>query len=130
LSIGAPAHEITYAYSSGGAEDNVIDVDSERFGFKLQNGSIRMRVGDAWQELTDSTVLKITQFDVRLDDEAVIQSCFKECAGGGTACWPKLDVRRVTVDIAGEAVADAAVKRSLSTVVRLRNDATSGACPA
>lgn len=133
-SIDAQAQEVTYAYSRDGKddppEDNVIDEDRERFGFKLQNASIRMRVGDAWQELTDSTVLKVTQFDVTLNDEAVIQSCFKECAGGGTACWPRQDVRRVTVDIAGEAVADTAVKRSLRTVVRLRNDATSGACPA
>jgi prepilin-type N-terminal cleavage/methylation domain-containing protein len=118
--INTAAHEVNFEYAR----------DTANFGFKLQNGSIRMRVGDAWQELTDATVLKVTQFDVAVNDEAVVQSCFKECAGGGTACWPKQDVRRVTIDIAGEAVADAVVKRSLSTVVRLRNDATSGACPA
>jgi hypothetical protein len=34
------------------------------------------------------------------------------------------------VDIAGEALADAKVKRSVTTRLRLRNDATTGACPA
>lgn len=118
--VAVQAHQVTFKYAHG-AED---------FGFKLDHGAIRMRVGDAWQELTDATVLKVTKFDVAMQDEEVVQSCFKECGGGGTLCWPKQHVRHVTVDIAGEAVADAAVKRSVITSTRLRNDATSGACPA
>jgi type IV pilus assembly protein PilW len=118
--VVAQAHEITFKYAHG----------AENFGFKLDHGAIRMRVGDAWQELTDATVLKVTKFDVTMQDEEVVQSCFNECGGGGTVCWPKQGIRHVTVDIAGEALADAKVKRSVTTRLRLRNDATTGACPA
>lgn len=127
---GAVAHEVDYVYSRDLAEDGAIDDDKERFGFKLENQTIKMLVGNAWQELTDPNVLRITQFDVSLQNETVVQACFKECAGGGTACWPRQDVRRFTVEIAGTAVFDPSVQRSVRNSMRLRNDTTSGACPA
>jgi hypothetical protein len=91
--------------------------------------AIKMRIGTGWQELTDPNVLRITRFDVSLQNETVVQACFKECAGGGTACWPRQDVRRFTVEIAGTAVFDPSVQRVCNSM-RLRNDTTSGACPA
>ena len=48
--------------------------------------------------------------------------CPNMCPGGITDCWPTLTVRELVVDITGEAVADPAVRRSLRSVVRLRND--------
>jgi type II secretory pathway component PulJ len=128
----ALTEEVNYQYSRDNPEDNSIDDDRERFGFKLDEGdhTIRMLVGGAWQALTDPNVLKVTRFDVTLDSKTVKLSCFKECAVGGTACWPTQDLRRFTVQIEGEAVSDANVKRSVSNSVRLRNDATAGACPA
>jgi type IV pilus assembly protein PilW len=132
VSIDAQAQEVTYAYSRdpGGAEDDAIDDDRERFGYKLENGTIKMRVGRAWQELTDPNVLKVTRFEVTPNGEDAAQSCFKLCADGTTACWPKQEVRRLSVMVEGVAVSDALVKRSVRSNVRLRNDATSGACPA
>jgi len=131
---GTVAHEVNYVYSreadDGVIEDGVIDEDDERFGFKLENETIKMLVGNAWQELTDPNVLRITQFDVTLQNETIVQACYKECAGGGTACWPKQDVRRFTVEIEGTAVFHPAVQRSVRNSMRLRNDTTSGACPA
>jgi type IV pilus assembly protein PilW len=128
---GGTSAEVTFAYSrdAAGAEDGSIDDDRERFGFKLEGGVLKMRLGGAWQALTDGNVLEVTRFDVALDTQAAQQACFNDCPGGGTACWPTQTVRRFTVDIAGRAVADAAVVRSVRESVRLRNDATVGACP-
>lgn len=129
----ALTEEVNYQYSRDADFDDVDD-DQERFGFKLDAGdhTIRMRVGGAWQALTDSNVLKVTRFDVTLNTQSVTLSCFKECPGpgGATACWPTQALRRFTVLIEGEAVSDANVKRSVSSSVRLRNDGTAGACPA
>jgi prepilin peptidase dependent protein B len=126
-----PVTEVTFSYSrdAAGAEDGAVDDDRERFGFKLEGGVIRMRLGGAWQALTDGNLLEVTRFDVNLNEQAAQQACFNECPGGGTACWPTQAVRRFTVDIAGRAVADPAVVRSVRESVRLRNDITGGACP-
>lgn len=128
---GAAVAEVTFAYSrdAAGAEDGAIDDDREGFGFKLESGVLKMRLGGAWQALTDGNVLEVTRFDVALNAQTAQQACFKECPGGGTACWPVQSVRRFTVDIEGRAVADPAVVRSVRESVRLRNDATGGACP-
>jgi prepilin peptidase dependent protein B len=122
--------EVTFAYSRDAGENGILDAN-EQFGFKLDGDHvIKILVGGAWQSLTDPNVLKVTAFDVTLAMTTVQLSCFKECAGGGTACWPQQDVRRFTVNIAGEAMFDPSVKRSVSNSVRLRNDAVRGACPA
>jgi type II secretory pathway component PulJ len=127
---GDVTQEVTFVYSRLD-EDGVVDADQERFGFKLDNESIRMLIGGAWQELTDSNVLRVTRFDVTVRNENVVQSCFKECAGGGTACWPSQAVRSFTVEIEASARFDATVRRSIRNNVRLRNDAgTTNACPA
>ena len=125
---GPAVGEVTFAYSRG-AEDGAIDDAQEGFGFKLEGGVIKMRLGSAWQALTDANVLTVTRFDVALAEQTAQQACFKDCPGGGTACWPAQAVRRFTVDIQGRAVADPAVVRSVRESVRLRNDGTAGACP-
>jgi type IV pilus assembly protein PilW len=127
---GPAVSEVAFAYSRG-AEDGAIDAAQEGFGFKLEEGMIKMRLGNAWQALTDANVLTVTRFDVALAEQTAQQACFKDCPGpgGGTACWPTQAVRRFTVEIQGRAVADPAVVRSVRESVRLRNDTTAGACP-
>lgn len=129
---GAISNEVTFSYSRDLVEDDAVDDAKERFGFKLEDDTIKIRVGDAWQALTDPTVLKVTRFDVNLAKTTVRQSCFKACAGGpaDTSCWPQQDVRRFTVQIEGQAAFDPSVTRSVTDSVRLRNDANRGACPA
>jgi type IV pilus assembly protein PilW len=128
----APIAEVGFAYSRdpAGAEDGAVDDDAERFGFKLEDGAIKMLLGGTWQMLTDTNVLEVTAFAVTAQPQTVRQTCYRECAGGGTACWPTETVRTLTIDIAGRAVSDPSVERSVREVVRLRNDATAGACPA
>lgn len=126
---GAPVQQVDFAYSRDITEDGTIDTN-EQFGFKLEDQTVKTLVGTAWQALTDPNVLRVTAFDVTLQRENSPLPCFKPCPGGGTACWPSVEVRSYTIAIAGDAVADPAVKRSVETTVRLRNDLTAGACPA
>jgi prepilin peptidase dependent protein B len=127
---GEAVGQVEFSYSRDIVEDDAIDDDKERFGFKLDGGAVKMLVGGVWQSLTDTNVLQVTRFDIVVDLQTVQQACFKECVGGGTACWPSQHVRRYTVEIVGRAVADTAVQRSVRDSVRVRNDPTRGACPA
>jgi len=129
-SAGVAVAQVNFSYSRDLAEDNAVDDDKERFGFRLDGGAIKMLIGGVWQSMTDSNVLEVTRFDVRVDRQSVQQACFNECPGGGTACWPTLDVRRFNVEIDGRSVSDPAVRRSVRESVRLRNDTHVGACPA
>lgn len=130
------AGQITFRYSRDVVEDNSVDVDNETFGFKLDGGAIKMRIGGTWQQLTDPTVLQVTGFTVTPppppppQPQSVQQACYKECPGGSSACPPKLEIRRYDIEITGHAVSDSSVERSVRESVRLRNDLPSGACPA
>ena len=126
---GAPASAVTFAYSRSAAENGARDATDES-GFRLNNGAIEMSTGGGWQALTDSSTLRITNFQVTLNSQPLALSCFNPCPGGGTACLPTQTVRDITVDITGQAVHDATVQRNARSTVRVRNDVVNGACPA
>lgn len=130
-SAGSAVGEVDFTYSRdrSGAEDGLVDSDRETFGFKLDGGVIKMLVGGTWQQLTDPTVLEVTEFSVSAAPQKAEQACYRECPTGGTACWPTIDVRDITIDIKGRAVGDAAVTRSVRERIRLRNDDPTGSCP-
>jgi len=94
------------------------------FGFKLDSGVIKSKTGaGGWQELTDSSTLKVTKLEVRtlkVDSEEL--PCPKVCADGTTACWPQLSVRTISITIEAESKIDTAVRRQIQNEVRLRND--------
>jgi prepilin peptidase dependent protein B len=126
---GAAASAVRFGYSRG-AENGVLDASDES-GFRLNNaGVIEMLTGGGWQALTDGTTLRITKFDVMLNNQDVALACFNPCPVPAGACPPVQSVRNITVLIEGTAVHDANVKRSAQTEVRLRNDVITGACPA
>lgn len=86
-------------------------------------GVIRTRIAGAWQELTDPQVVDVTVFNVTArPGPALPVVCPRECAGGGTACWPTVTVREYTVEVEARAVHDPQIVRSLATTVRVRND--------
>ncbi|MCK7493802.1 MAG: prepilin-type N-terminal cleavage/methylation domain-containing protein [Comamonadaceae bacterium] len=113
-------------------------------GFKLENHVLRAAVhvsaGVAgtceqsseqpanWQDLTDGRTLKVTRFVVTPTVTSQQIPCAKLCPtpisppGDPRSCWPRLEVRQYQIEIDGEAASDSAVKRSISAVVRLRND--------
>nr|WP_316639369.1 prepilin-type N-terminal cleavage/methylation domain-containing protein [uncultured Roseateles sp.] len=95
------------------------------YGFKLEEGKIKTRFGDAWQELTDGKSVRVTTFTVtQKSDAPLILPCPKFCsdAPNSTACWPTVTARAYEVSIAAQAVSDASVTRSIRTTVKLRND--------
>jgi len=110
------------------------------YGYTKQDSVLRTLLGaGVWQDLTDANTLRITSFNITphyVEAAAVPVPCPNLCPDGSSDCWPerKLTVRDLVVEIAGEAVSDPTVKRSLRSVVRLRNDLVtsdpSADCPA
>ena len=110
------ARQVDFRYHRRAAEDGP-------FGFKLDSGVLKSRIGTAWQELTDSRVVEVTAFTVVVAPAAAfIGPCPRLCADGSQDCWPTLSVRDVTVEIHARAKADPGVTRQLATRTRLRND--------
>jgi hypothetical protein len=112
-----PATQVDFDYRRSTGESGL-------FGFRRDGGVLKTRLGAAgWQDLTDPQTLRITAFSVTpRSGPATRLPCPNLCPDGSTDCWPTLTVRELVVDIDGEAVSDAAVQRSLRSVVRLRND--------
>ncbi|MBZ8141489.1 hypothetical protein CLD22_16480 [Rubrivivax gelatinosus] len=125
---------VVYHYYRSGAQNSPL-------GVKLENGVLKTAIQGpsalsgttceqtteptGWQELTDSRTLKITRLNFELVDDGADPErlpCPKLCTGGGTGCWPEFKVRLLKVEIDGEAVNDPSVKRSVKTLVKLRND--------
>jgi Tfp pilus assembly protein PilW len=130
---GEASTSVLISYSRSGSEadeNNAVD-SAEQLGFRLVSGVIQTRLGDAgWQALTDSDTLNVTAFTLTMNEQPVLLECLKPCSGGGNACWPRLVVRDITLDIAGQAAHDSSVQRSLRSNVRLRNDLVdAGSCP-
>lgn len=97
--------------------------DDGPFGFKLEDSTVKTLVGGAWQELTDSRTLEITDFSITPRTvSSTALPCPKLCAGGTTSCWPRLEVLDFVVDIEATARSDAQVKRRMRSEVRVRND--------
>lgn len=120
-----------FSYSRDAVEDHAVGGD-ERTGFRLHGQAVEMRVGDAWQTLTDAATLVVTAFDVvpRVDEIDLSALCNRPCDAGASAdaCPPRQQLRRLTVLLVGHSAGHpAAVHRAVADV-RLRNDAIVGAC--
>jgi type IV pilus assembly protein PilW len=100
--------------------------ESGPFGFKLEDGIIKTRSGSGgWQELTDTNVLNVTRLAFTTNTEgSVTLTCPKLCPGTpeNTACWPKLEVRTVAIEIEAQSRSDTTVSRKINGTVRIRND--------
>lgn len=123
ISADGDADSIAFGYSRQGADDE--DEPNRPYGFRLgDNGTIQTRLkGSGWQELTDPGVLKITAFDLDVEETPSERlPCPKLCDDGTEDCWPRQVARVVRISIAAEARNDASVSRTLTSVVRLRND--------
>lgn len=127
---GTAASSVQFGYSRGAVENNVLDDATDRSGFRLSNGAIQMYAGGAWQALTDSTTLRVTNFQVTLNSHDIDLACFNTCPFGAVACPPRQTVREIAVVIDGTAVHDPSVRRNARSNVRVRNDVINGACPA
>ena len=113
-------------------EDNLVNDTKERFGVRLQDGTLQFRTGGKWQPLTDPATLQVTSFDVSIRTQSVPleEFCPKPCPAG-TTCAPFVqELRSVNIQLSGRAVHDAAVVRTVRLTTRIRNDVIDGSCPA
>lgn len=100
------------------------------------SGTIRSKLSrpdglfSQWHELTDDKAVNITSMTITpVTGPATKLACPSLCADGSTACWPTIAVREALVTVTGQAVSDAAVQRTLTSRVRLRNDAVTLTVP-
>lgn len=97
--------------------------DEGPYGFKVESGVLKTRIGGGYQELTDAQVMNVTDFTVTPLAPVEYQiPCPRNCPDGSTDCWPKLLMRAYTVSITAQARADASIQRTIRSQVRLRND--------
>jgi len=108
----AASDAASFSYSRDTVENHRLD-GNEQFGFRLRSGVIELQLGlGNWQALTDPATLRVTAFEIvpQLRRLSLLEHCPVECPGAAAA-------------------ADAAVERTSSRTVHVRNDAVSGHCP-
>ncbi len=136
---------IEYAYSRDTVENGAIDANE--FGGIRRNGNrIQMKIGNAWQDLTDPGTVNVTALtlvpsetpvDARdscavaccSDADVTAGACAVRNIAAGARC-PEVTVRRYQLTLTGNSATDTTVKRTLTTSVRVRNDEQTGVCPA
>jgi prepilin peptidase dependent protein B len=147
---GTTAASLGYAYSRDAHEDHVVS-NTERFGVRLNPNTraLELRLagaallpatGDQWQALTDPALVRITRWQVTVQDRRL--DLLHHCAvptcpsGGGTGaagtapCPPRLLQHLALIELDAADARDPRVRTQWSTRVRLRNDVLQGACPA
>jgi type IV pilus assembly protein PilW len=113
--VAPDASEFSYRRSAGATGP---------YGFQLEGTVIKSQLAAAgWQDLTDSATMRVTGFTVTPEPEpAQLLPCPRLCADLSTDCWPTVAVRKYRVEITASATNDPAIQRSITSVVRLRND--------
>lgn len=122
------ATEAGYAYAK---DDNAtLSNATELFGFKLEDGRLKARVGGAWQDLTDPGATLVTGFSVTLAPQASLNlgSYCNPVGCSATLGCPTQTVRSFQITLTGQATQDAQIQRTIREEVRLRNDHVAGAC--
>jgi prepilin peptidase dependent protein B len=137
---GIASNSVTYAYDRD--RDGTLTASAEQTGFRLTGNVIEMRIGGAWQQLTDPNSIRVTAFSV--DNAASATQTFSSadycpCVSANPPCDPAvvaasasapLVVKRwVNIAITGHAPTDTTMTRQIVEAVRLRNDEVRGVCP-
>lgn len=127
----AASDAVAFQFSRDASENAAVDAN-ERFGFRLRNGVLEVQLGAAnWQALTDPGALTITAFSVTPTVQEIDLSgaCASACAASA-GCVPRTSVRSFALRIAGSAVSNPLLLRSIRAEVRMRNDPVTGSCAA
>ena len=98
--------------------------------FSLQSGVIKTDIGGGAQDLTDGNVMQVTAFtpmpaptSMTDSSAAIVLPCPNLCLpAGDTACWPRFEVRKFTIEVKAVARRASDVQRAISSTVRVRND--------
>jgi len=126
---------ILYSYDADG--DEVVD-GTEYYGFKLDNGTVRMRLSGSttadcsdgiWGtgEIIDGNQINITNLSFAptysclniTNAASTIQASGSECTTGTDNV---IELRQITITITGEIVNDTAVTKTISDTVVIRNN--------
>ncbi len=120
LSVQESGACLTYTYDTNG--DAVVD-DAERFGFRLRDGVVQMRIGGSgpstctdgtWEPVSDPALV-VTALAFQVSTVSI------DLDGAGPAS-ARLDQRQLTVQIAGRDAVDSDIQLGLQQTLRLRND--------
>lgn len=130
--MSAPVAETSVASITPASGSSITEIDffyrrrpgdDTRFGFKLEDGVIKTKVYDAWEVLTDPRVMRVTAFNINMPAATEYRlPCAKLCSDDTQDCWPVVRMRTATVTITGVSTSDAAITRTVSSQVRVRND--------
>ena len=125
--ISAAGSEISFDYHLNASSDEYLTTGriERNWGFKLTDGRVRTSLArdGGWQDLTDRSTVNVTNLRfTEVTRASQVVPCPKLCPGGGTACWPRADVRTYRIVLQAQAASDAQVVRRLESTVRLRND--------
>ena len=125
---------LVYYSSLDWNENNSID-SNEFGGFRrVVNastgiGTVEVQLGSGnWQQLTDPAVMSIRQFSLVVSNIARSVPCGSDCKQSPAGLPVQQCARDVVLTIVVQAVHDAAVRRSISNRIRLRNDVVMEAC--
>lgn len=120
LSVQESGACLTYTYDVNG--DAIVD-DTERFGFRLRDGVVQMRIGGSgpstcadgtWEPVSDPA-LAVTALAFQVSTVSI------DLDGAGPAS-ARLDQRRLTIQITGRDADDPDIQLGLQQTIRLRND--------
>ena len=119
-----PATAVEFKYFPGPFDvQNSTVVGLSRFS--LQSEVIKTEMGGGAQDLTDGNVMRVTTFTPTVTTDssaAIVLPCPNLCIAGDTACWPRFEVRKATIEVKAVARRASDVQRAISSAVRLRND--------
>ena len=116
---------VEFDYFPGPFDGSTTTLNLSRFSLQSERIKTEMRGGP--QDLTDPNIMRVTAFAPNVTSDssaAIVLPCPNLCPlpGGGTACWPSFEVRKVTIEVRAVAQRASDVQRALSSTVRLRND--------
>lgn len=128
------AGEITYRYDLDG--DGLLgDAETFRIRRNAGDGTVELLQLNAGGGVTSTTTLSdpdltnITALTFAMNDRTATFTCLKAGAGPVAPTPPVIHVREVTVTLTGALRSDAAVTRTVTEAVRIRNDWSEGSCP-
>lgn len=123
---GGVADQVMFRYTRTG-------VGGGQLGYRLNGTRVqaRMTTPNTWVDLTDTKAMTVNSFTVEQRHAEIPTPaapepdrlpCPKLCPDGTNSCWPLLRVRTFEIAVTATSTSDAAVKRSLRTMSRPRND--------
>lgn len=117
----------TYRQPSNPDPEPAIPSASDHSGFRLQSNRIEVQLGQGnFQALTDTNVVRITNFSVNVTENSVpLPTCSAPPCATATCPLPQgqsITTRDIDLQMDGEAVHDPKVKRTVQATVRVRND--------